>query len=259
MNPPSPVILVFASRLKNLSGYYTRLPGKAIRSRPLTTPSSRPTTRVTNTKITPDWRRFREYFARLEKQGMGIDLASYVGATQVRRMVLGDDDYSPHRPTGPDEMNWSMRPCSDGAVGFPLLSSTHRPYAKTDEMIALARRPRNCGVYATHMRSESDAVMAAIDETLRIGRRLTFRSRYGISNSLGRPTARMPEVVGEDQRRARFRALTSPPTPTPIPHGSTVLRLHSALGARWRQCEVIERLKDPHSRPHAQRYDDPIE
>ena len=43
-------------------------------------------------KITPDWRTFRQYFARLEKQGMGINLASYVGATQVRRMVLGDDD-----------------------------------------------------------------------------------------------------------------------------------------------------------------------
>src|SRR3981081_621112 len=36
-------------------------------------------------KITPEWRTFRQYFARLEKQGMGINLASYVGATQVRR------------------------------------------------------------------------------------------------------------------------------------------------------------------------------
>ena len=39
--------------------------------------------------ITPDWHTFREYFARLEKQGMGINLASYVGATQVRRIVIG--------------------------------------------------------------------------------------------------------------------------------------------------------------------------
>src|SRR5580658_8106406 len=39
-------------------------------------------------KIRPDWRTFRQYFARLEKQGMGINLASYVGATEVRRMVL---------------------------------------------------------------------------------------------------------------------------------------------------------------------------
>ncbi len=46
-------------------------------------------------KLTPDWRTFREYFARLEKQGMGINLASYVGATQVRRFVLGEDDKQP--------------------------------------------------------------------------------------------------------------------------------------------------------------------
>ena len=46
-------------------------------------------------KINPDWSTFREYFARLEKQGMGINLASYVGATQVRRVVIGDDDRAP--------------------------------------------------------------------------------------------------------------------------------------------------------------------
>jgi dihydroorotase/N-acyl-D-amino-acid deacylase len=43
-------------------------------------------------KITPDWRTLRQYFGRIEKQGMGINLATYVGATQVRRMVLGDDN-----------------------------------------------------------------------------------------------------------------------------------------------------------------------
>src|SRR6202163_172005 len=42
--------------------------------------------------IQADWRTFRQYFSRIEKQGMGINLASYVGATRVRRMVLGDND-----------------------------------------------------------------------------------------------------------------------------------------------------------------------
>src|SRR5689334_2028615 len=45
--------------------------------------------------VTPDWRTFAQYFARLEKQGLGINLSSYVGATQVRRMVLGDVDRAP--------------------------------------------------------------------------------------------------------------------------------------------------------------------
>ena len=46
--------------------------------------------------VEPTWRTFREYFARLRKQGMGINLASYVGATQVRRVVLGDDNRAPN-------------------------------------------------------------------------------------------------------------------------------------------------------------------
>jgi serine acetyltransferase len=41
--------------------------------------------------VQPTWRTLREYFARLRKQGMGINLATYVGATQVRRVVIGDD------------------------------------------------------------------------------------------------------------------------------------------------------------------------
>src|SRR5579864_6615728 len=46
-------------------------------------------------KIKPDWRTLRQYFVRLEKQGMGVNLGTYVGATQVRRVVLGDDKVQP--------------------------------------------------------------------------------------------------------------------------------------------------------------------
>ncbi len=67
--------------------------------------------------ITPDWRTFQQYFARLEKQGMGINLASYVGATQVRRMVLGDDDKQP-TPAQLDQMKELVRQAMhEGAVG----------------------------------------------------------------------------------------------------------------------------------------------
>src|SRR6185369_12732851 len=41
-------------------------------------------------QIAADWKSFAQYFARLEKQGIGINLGSYVGATQVRRVVLGE-------------------------------------------------------------------------------------------------------------------------------------------------------------------------
>src|SRR5205823_12447936 len=46
-------------------------------------------------QIKPDWTTFAEYSTRLEKQGLGINLASYVGATQVRRVVIGEEDHAP--------------------------------------------------------------------------------------------------------------------------------------------------------------------
>jgi dihydroorotase/N-acyl-D-amino-acid deacylase len=123
-------------------------------------------------KITPDWRTHAQYFARLERQKIGINVAHYVGATQVRRMVLGDDDRDPD----PDELR-RMRDLvgaamRDGAVGLSTsLQYPPAPYAETEEIIALAREAaRYGGVYATHMRSESDEILPALDEAIRIGR-----------------------------------------------------------------------------------------
>ena len=83
--------------------------------------------------VTPDWLTLRQYFARLEKQGMGINFATYVGATSVRRMVLGDED---RRPTAEqlEQMQAlveeSMRA---GAVGLSsALEYAPAPYASTD-------------------------------------------------------------------------------------------------------------------------------
>ncbi len=68
-------------------------------------------------KLTPDWRTLRQYFARLEKQHMGINLGTYVGATQVRRMVLGDDKVAP-TPAQLEQMKSLVRDAMrDGAVG----------------------------------------------------------------------------------------------------------------------------------------------
>src|SRR5437899_8714936 len=76
-------------------------------------------------KITPDWRTLRQYFTRLEKQGMGINLGTFVGATQVRRVVLGDDKVQP-TPAQLEQMKSLVRDAMrDGAVGV----STSLQYA----------------------------------------------------------------------------------------------------------------------------------
>jgi dihydroorotase/N-acyl-D-amino-acid deacylase len=119
-----------------------------------------------------DWRTLAQYFARLEKQGIGINLGTYIGAASARAMVIG---YGDRAPT-PDEMKkmealveQGMR---DGALGLSTaLQYPPAPYAKTEELVALAKvAARHGGIYATHMRSEGNAEDAALDETFRIGR-----------------------------------------------------------------------------------------
>jgi len=150
--------------------------------------------------ITPDWRTFREYFARLEKQGMGINLASYVGATQVRRIVLGDDDKQP-TPEQLDQMKVLVQQAMrDGTVGVSTaLQYAPAPYAKTEELIALAGEASKFGgIYATHMRDEGDRVLPAIDEALRIGREAHIPVEIWHIKVAGKENwGRMPEVVAK--------------------------------------------------------------
>lgn len=149
-------------------------------------------------QVTPDWRTLGEYFARIERRGMGINLASYVGATQVRRMVLGDGDRQP-TPAQLDSMRALVRAAMrDGAVGVSTsLQYPPAPYAHTDELIALAREAAALGgVYATHMRSEGADIDAALDETIRIGREARIPVEIWHIKVAGKPSwGRMPKVV----------------------------------------------------------------
>jgi dihydroorotase/N-acyl-D-amino-acid deacylase len=119
-----------------------------------------------------DWQTLGEYFARLERQGIGINLASYVGATSVREVVIGGENRA---PTAPEllRMRALVREAMEqGAVGVSTsLEYAPAPYASTEELIALASEAAPYGgIYATHMRSEGDAMVAALDETFRIAR-----------------------------------------------------------------------------------------
>ena len=157
-------------------------------------------------QITPDWRTLRQYFARIEKQGMGINLASYVGASSVRRMVLGDADVQP-TPAQLEQMQGLVRDAMrDGAVGLSTaLQYAPAPYAKTDELIALASvAGQYGGIYATHMRSEGDAVLESIDESARIGREAHIPVEIWHLKAAGKANwGKMPQVVAKiDNYRA---------------------------------------------------------
>jgi N-acyl-D-amino-acid deacylase len=202
-------------------------------------------------KIDPSWNTFREFFARLEKQGMGINLASYVGATQVRRAVIGDGDRAP-TPAELDRMRAQVREAMrDGTVGVSTsLQYAPAPYATTEELIALVSEGAKLGgIYATHMRSEGDAIIPAIDEAIRIGREAHVPVEIWHLKAAGRQNwSRMPEIVAHiDQARRSGIEIGADTYAYPAWFNS-----FSAFIPPWAHdggdAKLIARLKDPATR-----------
>ena len=208
-------------------------------------------TKYEHLKITPDWRTFRQYFTRLEKQGIGINVADYVGATQVRRVVLGDADVQP-TPAQLEQMKSLVRDAMhDGAVGVSTsLEYAPAPYAKTEEIIALASEAsRFSGIYATHMRSEGDAITASIDETARIGREAHIPVEIWHLKVAGKANwHRMPEIIAQINA-ARAQGIDISADTYAYPAWSNDF---SAFIPPWAHdggdAKLIERLKDPATR-----------
>ena len=202
-------------------------------------------------KINPDWKTFREYFARLERQGIGINFGSYVGATQVRRMVIGDDNRAP-TPAELERMKSLVREAmKDGAVGVSTsLQYAPAPYAGTEELIALAAESAKFGgVYATHMRSEGGAIISALDEAIRIGREAGIPVEVWHLKAAGKPNwGRMPEIVAHIER-ARQAGVDISANTYAYP---AWFNSFSAFIPPWAhdggEAKMLERLKDPSMR-----------
>ncbi len=202
-------------------------------------------------KIKPDWTTFREYFARIERHGMGINLASYVGATSVRRAVLGDADVQPTADQLKQMEKLVDQAMVDGAVGVSTsLQYAPAPYAKTDELIALASEAgKYGGIYATHMRSEGDAVLESIDEAVRIGKEGHLPVEIWHLKAAGKANwGRMPQIVARiDAARAAGIDVSA------NTYAYTAwFNTFSAFIPRWAHdggdAKLVERLKDPATR-----------
>ncbi len=148
--------------------------------------------------VTIDWTTLEGYFGRLEKSGTPLNLGTYVGAAQVREAVLGDID---RKPT-PEELEkmkalvaQAMRQGAFGISTALIYPPGH--YAKTDELIELAKvAAQYGGIYATHMRSEGQSEIQALEETLRIGREAHLPVEIFHLKVIGKPRwGTMPKVV----------------------------------------------------------------
>jgi dihydroorotase/N-acyl-D-amino-acid deacylase len=202
-------------------------------------------------KIAPDWRTLAQYYARLERQKIGLNIATYVGATQVRRMVLGDVDKDP-TPAELDRMRELVRQAMrEGAVGLSTsLQYPPAPYAETAELIALASEAAKLGgVYATHMRSESDEILVALEEAIRIGREAAIPVEIWHLKTAGKNNwGRMPEVVARiDSARQAGVDIAADTYAYPAWFNSL-----SSFVPPWAHdggaAKLLERLRDPEAR-----------
>ena len=144
------------------------------------------------------WTTLGEYLDLIDRRGASINIASLVGQSNARGMVIGDVDRDPTA----DELrqmeaivDQAMR---EGAFGLSTsLIYVPAMFSKTEELVALARvAAKHGGVYFTHMRDEGDRIDMGLDEAFRIGREAKIPVNIWHLKIGGRANwGRMPHVV----------------------------------------------------------------
>jgi dihydroorotase/N-acyl-D-amino-acid deacylase len=198
-----------------------------------------------------DWRTLSEYFKRLEKQGAGVNLGTFVGATQVREYVIGYDDRAP-TPAELEQMKKLVADAmKDGALGLSTsLQYVPARFAKTDEIVELAKVARQYGgIYITHQRSEANAIDDSMKEVFEIARRANIPAEiWHFKTAYQKNWGRMPEMLRR-VAAARRRGLKITADVYPYVAGSTSL---SACLPPWAleggTGRMLARLQDPQTR-----------
>jgi len=198
--------------------------------------------------LTIDWRTLDQYFKRLEKQRSGLNLGTFVGATQIREYVVGYDN----RPPTPAELETMKKLVADamreGALGLSTsLQYIPARFATTDEIVELAKVAKQYGgIYATHQRSEANAIDESLQEVFEIARRAQIPAEiWHLKTAYKKNWGRMPEILNKIQQ-ARDRGLDITADIYPYVAGSTSL---SACLPPWAQeggiDKMLGRLRDP--------------
>jgi N-acyl-D-amino-acid deacylase len=159
------------------------------------------------------WTTLGEHLETLERRGVSTNVASFVGATTVRIHELWFDN----RPPSPDEME-RMRglvrqAMEEGALGVGS-SLIYAPafYASTEELIELARAAAPYGgMYISHMRSEGNRLLEAVDEVVRIAREAGVPAEIYHLKAAGRDNwGKIDEVIRKvEAARADGLAITA--------------------------------------------------
>jgi len=201
--------------------------------------------------LTIDWRTLDEYFKRLEKQGSGVNLGTFVGATQVREYVIGYEDRAPTAQELDQMKKLVADAMRDGALGLSTsLQYVPARFAKTDELIELAKVARQYGgIYATHQRSEANTIDASLDEVFEIAQKAQIPVEiWHLKTAYKKNWGRMSHVLARI-KQARARGLDVTADIYPYIAGSTAL---SACLPPWAleggTDKMLARLRDPQTR-----------
>ena len=128
------------------------------------------TKRQGDIKYPVNWTTLGQYLDMLQKRGIAPNIASFVGAGTVRENVLGEADVQPTPPQLLQMQALVKQAMEEGALGLTdALIYAPNTYAKTPELIALAKTSAKCGgIYTVHMRSEGDRLEQGVQETIDI-------------------------------------------------------------------------------------------
>ncbi len=121
-------------------------------------------------KFKVEWNTLGEYMRYLENKGISCNIASYVGTGTIRQYIIGEDNKDP-TASQLDSMKMLVKQAmEEGAMGVTnALIYPPDFFAKTDELIALSKEAaRYGGAYSSHMRSEGDKFLEAIEELISI-------------------------------------------------------------------------------------------
>ena len=201
--------------------------------------------------LTVDWRTLGEYFKRLDKQGAGVNLGTFVGATQVREYVIGYDDRPPTAAELEEMKKLVADAMKDGALGVSTsLQYVPARFAKTDEIVELAKVAHQYGgIYITHQRSEANAIDDSMKEVFEIARRAHIPAEiWHFKTAYKKNWGRMPEMLRRIEA-ARRQGLKISADVYPYVAGSTSLSAclpPSALEGGTDR--MISRLKDTATR-----------
>jgi len=195
-----------------------------------------------------DWTTLGEYFARLERQGISINIASYVGSGQVREVVLGNADRVPN-PAELEKMkelvDQAMR---EGAIGLSSgLIYLPNLYAQTDELIELAKvAAKYGGIYTSHIRGEGAHWKRSVDEAIEISEKAGLPAHILHFKIDGKANwGQMSEQVKEVQA-ARDRGVDI--TANQYPYIASMTDLETCIPPKYlagTSADEVKRLKDP--------------